>query len=51
LELAAAALPWNLLEAKSGGNSLVGWRHGKREADYLRELHVAYKTLKHPEIG
>lgn len=27
-------------------NSLVGWKHSKREADYLRELHAAHKTTK-----
>lgn len=25
-------------------NSLVGFRYGKKEADFLRELHAAYKA-------
>ncbi len=27
---------------------LVGWKHGKQEADYLRQLHADYKALKTP---
>jgi hypothetical protein len=27
---------------------LVGWRHSKKEADYLRGLHAEYKVRKKP---
>jgi hypothetical protein len=27
-------------------NRLVSWKHGKKEADYLRELHADYKVRK-----
>jgi hypothetical protein len=27
-------------------SGLVGWRHGTREADYLRQLHAKYKLRK-----
>jgi hypothetical protein len=30
-------------------NPLVGWRHTRKEADYLRELHANYKARKTPD--